>query len=79
MVTAFEYLKRLPRDWLPKSLEHGIKPPSNSELFRWLRDKGIIINGETPSPHDNIEFPIRQLIFFPKSERRTTMAEENHG
>lgn len=73
---AFEYLRELPRDWLPKSLEHGIKSPSNGELKRWLLDKSIIINGKTPVPSDEITFPITELVFFPTSKRRTTIVKD---
>ena len=72
-ITAIDYLKGWPREWLPKSLEHGIRPPSNSELFRWLRDGAIIINGQTPKPYEEITFPITELVFFPKGKRRTTL------
>jgi len=72
-MTALEYLKNLPRKYLPKSLEHGIRCPSNGELRRWLNDKGISINGERPKANENILFPIQQLVFFPKSKRKTTI------
>ena len=70
---AIEFLKSLPRSWLPKSLDNGIREPSNSQLMRWLRDRAVIINGKTPSPFDEIDFPINELVFFPSSKRRTTI------
>ncbi|KKK90960.1 hypothetical protein LCGC14_2717770 [marine sediment metagenome] len=70
---AFEYLKSLPRSWLPKTVERGILPPSNSDLKRWLRMSAVIINGTKPKAQDEIEFPITELVFFSKGTRKTTM------
>jgi len=70
---ALEYLKSLPRNWLPKSVERGIKPPSNGDLKRWLNMEAVVINGITPKAHDKITFPIREIIFFPQGRRRTTI------
>ena len=76
-VKAIDYLKSLPRNWLPKNLEHGIKAPSNGALIRWLKNKAIIINGKTPMPQDEIDFPITELVFFPASKKRkTTLVKE---
>lgn len=71
-MTAFEYLKSLP--CLPASKE-GRKygRPSNSEMRRWLEKGSVIINGVKPSPNDEINPPIKELIFFPKGKNRTTM------
>tara|TARA_B100000700_G_scaffold331341_1_gene463284 strand:+ start:154 stop:369 length:216 start_codon:yes stop_codon:yes gene_type:complete len=44
---------------------------TNSELKRWLQNKAIIINGERPNFNDEISFPIRELILFPKKNRIT--------
>ena len=74
---AIDYLKSLPRDWLPKSLENGIREPSNSQLIRWLRSKSIIINGKRPTHLDKIQLPIKELIFFPSSNRRTTIIKDD--
>jgi len=64
-MTAFDYLKSLPRHWLPRK-------PSNSELFRWLRNKSVIINGVHVSPKEEVGFPIKSLTFFP-NKRKVTM------
>ena len=71
-MTAFEYLKSLP--YLPDSKE-GRKygQPSNSEIRRWLMKKSVIINGIKPLPGDEVNFPIRELIFFPEGKSKTTM------
>ena len=54
---AFEYLKSLPREWIPRQ-------PSNSELFRWLKNGSVHINGVNPSPKDEVTFPVTSLSFF---------------
>jgi len=46
---------------------------SNSERRRWLQNKSVIINGTKPNWNDEIDFPVEELIFFPKSNRRVTM------
>lgn len=46
---------------------------SNSEKRRWLQNKAVIINGERPGPDDPLDFPLEQLVFFPKGQRRITM------
>lgn len=46
---------------------------SNSEKRRWLQNHSIIINGVKPNWNDEICFPVTELVFFPKSNRRTTM------
>ena len=69
---AIDYLKKLP--YLPASVERGkLGRPSNSELGRWLDNKSVIINGQTPRRTDEVVFPIESLIFFPRSKRKTTL------
>jgi hypothetical protein len=46
---------------------------SNSEKRRWLQNRSVIINGVKPDWKDEICFPVTELVFFPKSNRRTTM------
>jgi hypothetical protein len=46
---------------------------SNSEKRRWLQNKAVIINGERPGPDTMLDFPLGQLVFFPKGNRRITM------
>lgn len=71
-MTALEYLISLPH--VPMAL-NGNKPcaASNSERRRWLESRSVIINGVKPGPQDEIVFPVNELVFFPKGERRTTM------
>lgn len=75
-MTALELLKELRNKiYLPHCCEkkehRGI--PSNSELTRWLNDKAIVINGLTPTAQEEVNFPVTQLIFFPKGKRKTTI------
>jgi hypothetical protein len=43
---------------------------TNSERRRWLQNKAVIINGVKPQPDDEVTFPINQLVFFPKSQKK---------
>lgn len=59
---------------IPMSQEKPCTVPSNSEVRRWLDQSSVIINGKKPKANDIVEFPITQLVFFPKSvNRRTTV------
>ena len=72
-MTAFELLKHIKQEaFLPMSTEKPCTEASNSELRRWLEKKSVVINGEKPSFSDTILFPITELVFFPKGNRRTT-------
>lgn len=46
---------------------------TNSELKRWLQNKAIEINGKRPNWNDPVEFPITQMVLFPKKSRVTLM------
>jgi len=73
---AIEYVISFP--WLPQSREgKKVGLPSRSEIRRWLKKGSVIINGERPQPSDEIEFPIRELIFFPKGNRVTVIKEKS--
>ena len=58
---------------VPMSIEVKNEMPSGSELRRWFANKAVVINGTTPKATDEIEFPITQLVFFPKGKRKTTV------
>lgn len=59
---------------IPMSIEQPCKQPTNAEIKRWLDQGAVIINGIRPKAKDRVNFPIRQLVFFPKSfNRRTTV------
>ena len=71
---ALEFLRSIP--FLPTSRERGrAGRPSNSELWRWLKSHSVIVNGERPLPTDSVEFPIKELVFFPKGNRVTMVKE----
>lgn len=65
-MNAWKFLCSIPH--VPMQ-HNGMQPviASNSERRRWLQNKAVIINGERPNWDDEIEFPITQLVFFPKS------------
>ncbi len=72
--TVFYFLSSLPRSWLPMTMNGNLPERlSNSGLRRLLESGGVILNGKKPQPNDSFDFPIAELIFFPKSDRRTTM------
>jgi len=74
-MNAFDFICSLPH---PPMMMHGNKPcrPSKSEIKRWLQNQSVLINSKKPAPQDEIEFPIEQLIFFPKNEKsRCTMID----
>jgi len=74
-MTALEYLhehlKEFP--YLHSTEGDKLNKPSNSELKRWLMKASVIINGVRPKPWDTIEYPITELVFFPKSKYRCTV------
>ena len=73
-MTAFEYLKSLPRPYGDIS---GKGEASNGQLKRWLKNGSVLINGKYPKPEDEVSF-VWQFVFFPDSNRRTTIFEEIH-
>ncbi len=71
-MTAFWFLaEHLPHFCLPCGDEG--KPASRSQIRRWLEAGAVIFNGTRPGPDDVIEFPIEELVFFPKGKRKTTI------
>ena len=75
MTTALQYLQRFV---LPPSTEHlgslaVSNIPSTQELKRWLNKGAVSINHKKPKPHDEIAFPVFELVFFKNSHRRCTM------
>ena len=77
---AFEYLKQFP--CLPVVLKRGegrekYGRPSNSEIKRWLENGSVAINEKTPKPHDEIEFPITELVFFPTGKTVTIFQDSD--
>lgn len=73
-ITAWEFMLSL-RPALPMSKERGGKdqegrclPASNGEVKRWLLNKAVVIDGKHLQPQDEVDFPVTQLVIFPKSE-----------
>lgn len=69
---AWKFLCSIPHVPMQFNGEQPVKA-SNSERRRWLQNKSVIINGTKPNWNDEIDFPVEELIFFPKSNRRVTM------
>lgn len=55
------------------SREFPKQKASTSELKRWLNSSSVIINGNKPMWDIEIEFPIFQMILFPKSPLKITI------
>jgi hypothetical protein len=53
--------------------DHQWVKASNSELRRRLNTGSVIINGTLPNWDDEVEFPVEQLVFFPKGRRVTLL------
>ena len=78
-MTVMQWLNSL-RPAIPLSIERGEdktgshRPMSNSELRRHIQQGAVLVNGERVGPHDEVNFPVFSLVFFPKSAvRRTTL------
>lgn len=61
------------RPALPMSIEKPCTIATNSEIRRWLDGGMVEFNGKRPKAMEKVDFPIYSLIFFPKSNRRTTL------
>jgi hypothetical protein len=72
MQTVLQFLNSL-RPALPFSAEQPCKLMSNSELRRHLQNKAVLINTESVSPEEIVDFPVHSVVFFPKGNRRTTI------
>ena len=73
-MTAYQFLLWWKKNRvIPLSTEKPCHETSNSEIRRWLQKKSVTINGQNPLPDDKLVFPIRELIFFAKGSRKTTM------
>lgn len=71
-MTALQFLTHLRDDFKcgPNSDDQGRKPVSNSQYFRWLSSGAITFNGEKLGPRDEIKFPLNEVVFFPRNERK---------
>ncbi len=71
-MTALKFLQTLP--FVPMTMKGNLPiVASGSERRRWLQSRSVRINGNFPQPEEEIEFPLTDLVFFPKSVRRCTM------
>ena len=71
-MTAYEYIKSF--DHLP----HGCKDlktnqKSNSQIMLRLKQGAVTINGKKPQPYDEIEFPIKELVFYKGKQGQVTI------
>ena len=57
---------------IPMSIENPCTVPSKSEIKRWLNQSSVLINGKKPKAEEEVEFPVAELVFFPKSKTRKT-------
>ena len=67
-----QFLKILRDEHLcvPRSKEGGkLDPPSNSELGRWCKKNGVLINGQFVDARDEMPDWVWQLTFFPKNDK----------
>ncbi len=63
---------------IPKWLEGRQAEPTGSEIRRLFDNKAVVINGFAP-PQDGCldnQWPIWELVFFPKGKRRTTLVQD---
>lgn len=44
---------------------------SNSELKRWLQNQSVIINGRRIKWNEEVDFPVKECILFPKRNKTT--------
>lgn len=76
-MTAFEFVKTLEKEWkcVPMVM-HGNKPirASNGQIKRWLNMGAISINNKRVKETEMIEFPIKEMTFFPKNKNRCSIA-----
>ena len=56
---------------VPRSKEGAkLLPPSNSELRRWCKKNGVLINGKIVGATDEVpDWHVWQLTFFPKNDK----------
>ena len=69
--TVLQYLISL-RPAIPFSTTE-CRPMSNMELRRACSQSAVLINGETVTHEEKMDFPVFSLVFFPKGKRRTTL------
>lgn len=73
VMSAFEFIKQVSTDCHFMSIERPGTKASNSEMRRWLTQKAVEISGQRPGPDDEIVFPLKSLVLFPKGNKRITL------
>jgi hypothetical protein len=68
-MNALEFIKGFDHLPMVEKQNKAIKI-SNKEKKRLLENSAVLLNGKRPKPNDEIEFPVWQLIFFPKSDTK---------
>lgn len=67
--TAWNFLKELHSVMHFQSREGAKRgKASSSELKRWIQNKAFILNGETVTPEELIDFPVFSVVLFPKNK-----------
>ena len=70
-MNVLQYLNGL-RPAIPMSAERPCTVMSNGELRRHMLLGAVLINGETVTPDEPMDFPVFSLVFFPNSKNRRT-------
>lgn len=71
-MTAWEYLRDLHSVCSFMSKERGGKA-SSSELKRWLQSQAVQLNGRRIKWDEKVDFPVTELILFPKKNKTTIL------
>lgn len=71
-MNALTYLNNL-RPAIPFSSEKPCSIASNGELRRWMDSGAVLFNAERMKWDEDVNFPVFSLVFFPNSQRRTTI------
>ncbi len=69
-MNAWEYLRELHTVCEFHSKEREGKA-TNSELKRWLQNQSVLLNNRRIKWNEEVDFPVEQLILFPKRNRIT--------
>lgn len=69
-MNAWEYLRELHTVCKFHSKEREGKA-TNSELKRWLQNQSVLLNNRRIKWNEEVDFPVEQLILFPKRNRIT--------
>jgi len=66
---AIDFLNQF--DHVPMVERNGtFAKAGTTQRRRWLEQSAVLINGKRPKPNDEISFPVTEMVFFPKSQRK---------